>query len=121
GRRSAGRCRSCASQGACPRGAVRSGRQDRGQRDAAPPTARPGAAEMSRLPAFATLLFAALMAAQASAAGETAKDPDLSRVSGQLAQLDADPSLGQLGDVDRLKAHQALDELAQTSPHSLDR
>ncbi|HEV2606435.1 MAG TPA: OmpA family protein [Xanthomonadaceae bacterium] len=76
---------------------------------------------MSRLPACATILLAALIAVQASAAGETAKDPDLQRLSGRLAQLDADPSLGQLGDVDRLKAHQALDELAQTSPHSLDR
>ena len=75
---------------------------------------------MSRLPACAAILCAALIAAQASTAGEAAKDPDLQRLSGKLAQLDADPSLGQLGDADRLKAHQALDELAQTSPHSLD-
>ena len=76
---------------------------------------------MSRLPICATLLFAALIAVQASTAGDTAKDPDLQRLSGQLVQLEADPSLGQLGDVDRLKAHQALDDLAQTSPHSLER
>jgi outer membrane protein OmpA-like peptidoglycan-associated protein len=76
---------------------------------------------MSRLRACATLLFAALMGVQVSAAAESPKDPDFRRMSEQLAQLDADPSLGQLGDVDRLKAHQALDDLAQTSPHSLDR
>jgi len=76
---------------------------------------------MSRLPICATLLFAALIAVQASTAGDTAKDPDLQRLSGQLAQLEADPSLGQLGDVDRLKAHQSLDELAQTSPHTMER
>jgi outer membrane protein OmpA-like peptidoglycan-associated protein len=75
---------------------------------------------MSRLPICAGLLVAALIAAQAAAAGETTKDPDLQRLSGQLAQLEADPSLGQLGDIDRLKAHQALDELAQTSPRSSD-
>ena len=41
-------------------------------------------------------------------------DPDLQRLSGQLTQLEADPSLGQFGDADRFKAHQALDVLAQT-------
>lgn len=76
---------------------------------------------MSRVRICAALLVAALMAGQASAASETAKDTDLQRLAGQLAQLEADPSLGQLGEVDRLKAHQALDALAQTSPHSLDR
>jgi len=67
------------------------------------------------------VIFGALVATQAAAAGDVSKDPDLQRLSGELAQLDADPSLGQLGDADRLKAHQALDELAQTSSHSLDR
>jgi outer membrane protein OmpA-like peptidoglycan-associated protein len=41
-------------------------------------------------------------------------DPDLQRLSGQLTQLESDPSLGQFGDADRFKAHQALDVLAQT-------
>lgn len=46
------------------------------------------------------------------------KDPDLQRLSAQLAQLDTDPALGSLGGVDRLKAHQALAAMAQTPPHS---
>ena len=71
-------------------------------------------------PLWSILLLAVLVTAPVFAAGES-KDPDLQRLSGQLARLEADPSLGQLGDVDRLKAHQALDGLAQTSPHSMDR
>ncbi len=74
---------------------------------------------MNRLQICAAL-FAALMTAPVFAAGEP-KDPELQRVSGQLAQLEADPSLGSLGAVDRFKAHQAIAELAQTAPHSRDR
>ncbi len=75
---------------------------------------------MSRLPSCATLLLALLLAGP-SIAAEPPKDPDLLRLSGQLAQLDADPSLGALGGTDRLKAHQALDVLAQTNSRSSER
>jgi len=76
---------------------------------------------MNRLPACTILLLAALLSAPICAASGPPKDPDLDRLSGQLAQLDADPSLGQLGGADRLKAHQALDVLAETDPHSKER
>jgi outer membrane protein OmpA-like peptidoglycan-associated protein len=57
----------------------------------------------------------------ASAQADPSKDPDLDRLTGQLSQLDADPSLGSLGAVERLKAHQALTAMAQTDPRSKDR
>jgi outer membrane protein OmpA-like peptidoglycan-associated protein len=75
---------------------------------------------MSRLSARRTLLLALLLAGTAIAA-DPPKDPDLLRLSAQLAQLDADPSLGQIGAADRLKAHQALDVLAQTNPRASER
>ena len=64
---------------------------------------------MNRSMVLALLLMIVPVAASA---GGAPPDPDFLRLSGQLAQLDADPSLGQLGGVDRLKAHQALDDLA---------
>ncbi|HTD28445.1 MAG TPA: OmpA family protein [Xanthomonadaceae bacterium] len=76
---------------------------------------------MNRLPICATLVLAVLLSAQVSVAAAPPKDPDLERLSGQLAQLDADPSLGQLGAADRLKARQAFDALAQTMPRSNER
>lgn len=51
-------------------------------------------------------------------AEEPAKDPDQQRLNAQLAQLDADPALGPLGGVDRLKAYQAVAAMAQAAPHS---
>lgn len=59
------------------------------------------------------LALVLLCALQAVHAGGAPVDRDLLRLTGDLAQLEADPSLGQLGDADRLKAHQALDALAQ--------
>ncbi len=81
---------------------------------------------MNRLPTcrIASAGIAALLAMLRVApalAGEPVKDPDLQRLTGQLAQLEADPSLGQLGDADRFKAHQALDALAQTGVRSRER
>lgn len=70
------------------------------------------------------LLLSALMvlvALQAAHAGGAPVDRDLQRLSADLAQLESDPTLGQLGDADRIKAHQTLDALAQTGPHSKDR
>lgn len=76
---------------------------------------------MSGRTSTGTVLVLATMLACASVRAEPPRDPDLQRLTGQLAQLDADPSLGQLGAVDRLKAREALDALAQTSPRSEDR
>jgi outer membrane protein OmpA-like peptidoglycan-associated protein len=70
---------------------------------------------------LATLLSASTASCVAAAAAAPPKDPDLEQLTGELAQLDADPSLGTLGGADRLKAHQALDGLAQTTPRSSDR
>ena len=75
---------------------------------------------MSRALPLRTLLLALLLAGP-SIAAEPPKDPDLQRLSGELAQLDGDPSLGPLGGTDRLKAHQALDVLAQTNPRAGER
>lgn len=72
---------------------------------------------MNRLPFVAAVALAGLLAS-AHARAEPPKDPDVERLGGQLATLDADPSLGQLGAVDRMKAHQALTVLEQTSLHS---
>jgi outer membrane protein OmpA-like peptidoglycan-associated protein len=74
---------------------------------------------MSRFMLLSVLLL--LSSVQAVHAGGAPVDRDLVRLSGDLAQLEADPVLGQLGDADRLKAHQALDALAQTGPHSKER
>jgi outer membrane protein OmpA-like peptidoglycan-associated protein len=75
---------------------------------------------MSRLVAFGwTVLLAA--APLASALADPPRDPDLQRVAGELSQLDADPSLGPLGAVDRMKAHLAVDAMAQTSARSDER
>ena len=74
---------------------------------------------MSRVLALACAL--SLLVAPMARAGGAPVDPDLQRLSGDLAQLEADPTLGQLGDADRLRAHQALDALAQTGPHAKDR
>ncbi len=49
-------------------------------------------------------LYAPLVAAR--------NDPDLQRLTAQLAQLESDPKLGQLADSERLLAHQALTNLA---------
>lgn len=80
---------------------------------------------MSGLPirgnALCGVVLLALMLAAPGLASEPVKDPDLQRLSGEIAQLDADPSLGSLGDADRLKARQALDALAQTMPGSRER
>lgn len=46
-------------------------------------------------------------------------DPDLQRLAAQLTQLEADPLLGTLADGERVRAHQALTELAQA--HSWQR
>ena len=50
-------------------------------------------------------------------------DPDLQRLNAQLAHLESDPRMGQLADGERLRAHQALNDLAQTyswhRPHTL--
>ena len=50
-------------------------------------------------------------------------DPDLQRLSAQLAHLESDPRLGQLADGERLRAHQALADLADAHswrrPHAL--
>lgn len=46
-------------------------------------------------------------------------DPDLQRLSAQLVQLEADPTMGELGDGERLLAHQALTDLA--AAHSWQR
>jgi outer membrane protein OmpA-like peptidoglycan-associated protein len=46
-------------------------------------------------------------------------DPDLQRLDAQLAQLEADPVLGALADGERIRAHQALADLAQA--HSWQR
>ncbi|MBS0213556.1 MAG: OmpA family protein [Proteobacteria bacterium] len=73
---------------------------------------------MSRLLAVAGALALAVACGSTAWAAPPPKDPDLQRLSTQLAQLDADPALGNLGGVDRLKAHQALAALAQTTPHS---
>jgi outer membrane protein OmpA-like peptidoglycan-associated protein len=62
-----------------------------------------------------------LSASQVVRAGGAPVDRDLQRLSGDLAQLEADPSLGQFGDADRLKAHQALDALAQTGQRPKER
>ncbi|MEO7478043.1 MAG: OmpA family protein [Lysobacteraceae bacterium] len=62
-----------------------------------------------------------MIAPAAVLAGGAPPDSDYLRLSGQIAQLDADPSLGQLGGVDRLKAHQALDDLAAAAAHPRDR
>jgi outer membrane protein OmpA-like peptidoglycan-associated protein len=40
-------------------------------------------------------------------------DPDLERLSAQLAQLENDPALGQLADGERMRAHQALVDLKE--------
>ncbi|MBS0457084.1 MAG: OmpA family protein [Proteobacteria bacterium] len=72
-----------------------------------------------RLALAAPLL--ALILAAAPACAKPPHDPELQRLSAQLAQLDTDPELGPLGGVDRLKAHQALAALAQTAPHSSER
>ena len=72
---------------------------------------------MNRSMVLALLLMIVPVAASA---GGAPPDPDFLRLSGQLAQLDADPSLGQLGGVDRLKAHQALDDLATAATHPRD-
>ncbi len=67
---------------------------------------------------LSALLLSALHAVHA---GGAPVDHDLQRLSIVLAQLEADPSLGQLGDADRLRAHQALAALAQTGPHAKER
>lgn len=74
---------------------------------------------MSRLRVYLALLL--LFALQTARAGGAPVDVDLQRLSGDLAQLEAEPSLGQLGDAERLKAHQALDALALTGVHSKER
>jgi len=68
--------------------------------------------------ALVALAIACALASGVASAADKPKDPDLQRLTAELAQLDADPQLGLLGGVDRLKAHQALTELAQTTPHS---
>ncbi len=73
----------------------------------------------ARMRRLACAALAAVLALGVQAAPP--KDPDLQRLGAQLAHLDADPALGSLGGVDRLKAHQALAVLAQTSPHSDER
>ncbi len=70
-----------------------------------------------RVLVFILLAFAV----QSALAGGAPVDKDLQRLSADLAQLEADPTLGLFGDADRLRAHQALDALAQTAPHSRDR
>jgi outer membrane protein OmpA-like peptidoglycan-associated protein len=62
-----------------------------------------------------------LFAVSAVHAGGAPVDKDLQRLSADLAQLEADPTLSLFGDADRLRAHQALDALAQTGLHSRDR
>lgn len=64
------------------------------------------------------LALACALASGVLRAADKPADPDLQRLAAELAQLDADPQLASLGGVDRLKAHQALAALAQTSPHS---
>ncbi len=76
--------------------------------------------QSSAIARCATVVCVLLMVAPAFAA-EPARDPDLQRLSADLAQLNSDPSLGQLGAADRMRAQQALDALAQTSPRSRDR
>lgn len=66
----------------------------------------------------AAIVLAAALVVQPLHAGAPPKDADLQRLTADLAQLDADPQLGSLGGVDRLKAHQALAALAQTTPYS---
>jgi outer membrane protein OmpA-like peptidoglycan-associated protein len=50
-------------------------------------------------------------------------DPELLRLRAQLAQLESDPRMGQLADGERLRAHQALVDLAEAyswrRPHAL--
>ncbi|HEY2347285.1 MAG TPA: OmpA family protein [Xanthomonadaceae bacterium] len=75
---------------------------------------------MRRSPIAMTFVLAVALAF-GYARAEPPRDPDLQRLGAQLAELDADPSLGQLGAVARMKAHQAIDALAQTSPRSDDR
>jgi outer membrane protein OmpA-like peptidoglycan-associated protein len=70
---------------------------------------------------LAVVCALSLFALQLAHAGGAPVDKDLQRLSDDLAQLEADPILGQLGDADRLRAHQALDALAQTGPHAKDR
>ncbi|MBS0193634.1 MAG: OmpA family protein [Proteobacteria bacterium] len=76
---------------------------------------------MNRILAAAYAAVLVFACAPTALAAQPPKDPDLQRLSAQLAQLDADPVLGPLGGVDRLKAHQALAALAATAPHSDDR
>jgi len=87
---------------------------DAGGRPGAPLARSGAAAWVLALVVAALLPFAAALAAPP-------QDPDLQRLSTELAQLDADPMLGPLGAVDRMKAHQALDAMAQTYPRSDDR
>jgi len=47
-------------------------------------------------------------------------DPDLQRLAAQLAQLESDPILGALADGERMRAHQALDDLAKTHSWTRD-
>ena len=73
---------------------------------------------MSR--SLALVCALSLFALQAAHAGGAPVDKDLQRLTDDLAQLEADPILGQLGDADRLRAHQALDALAQTALRGKD-
>lgn len=43
-------------------------------------------------------------------------DPELDRLRAELAELDADPSLGELARVERLRARQAVERVADTKP-----
>jgi outer membrane protein OmpA-like peptidoglycan-associated protein len=47
-------------------------------------------------------------------------DPDLQRLAAQLSQLEADPALGSLADGERMRAHQALADLAKTHSWTRD-
>lgn len=57
------------------------------------------------------------LALPAAHAGGAPIDKDLQRLTGELHQIDVDPALGPFGAADRIRAHQALDELAQTPPY----
>ncbi len=65
------------------------------------------------------LLTLTVLLGVAFASAYAKDDPNLQRLRTQLAQLEGDPSMGELADGDRLRAHQALDELA--AAHSWQR
>jgi outer membrane protein OmpA-like peptidoglycan-associated protein len=79
--------------------------------DTAPRAVRPAEAATRRLPRI-TLALALALGVGAPLAADDEVDPDVARLQAELSRLDADAQLAGMGDLERLKASQAVQAIA---------